>query len=272
MNVAVTLGRLGVPVTLATALGDDDRADRIQGHLAASGVTLATGARSLERTASARARMQRDGSALYDLDVAWDPEMPDQLDAAVIHAGSVALFMEPGASRVRDVLRRAPAGAVISLDPNIRPSLLPGRRDVVARFEELVGLAHLVKLSDEDAAWMYPALPSRDVAQHLLRLGPSLVVVTLGGQGCHLATDAISMDRPATPSAVADTIGAGDSFMGALIWQAIARGTGDLVTGSTWQHDDLMRLGDAAGRVASVTVSRVGADPPWAWELDPAVG
>ena len=269
LNVAVTLGRLGVPVTLATALGDDERADRIQAHLTASGVALAAGARTLDRTASARARMQSDGSALYDLDVTWDPATPDPGSAKAIHAGSIALFQEPGASRVGDFLRRAPAGAMVSLDPNIRPSLLPGRRHVVAHFEQLAALAHLVKLSDEDAAWLYPDLTWRQVAQHLLRLGPTLVVVTRGGQGSHLAAAGITVDRPAVTSVIADTIGAGDSFMGALIRQALALGVIDrLVSRSALGSHDLVTLGDAAGLVAAVTVSRVGADPPWDWEID----
>lgn len=272
LNVAITLARLGVTTRLLTALGDDERAHRIEAHLEASGVALVDGERPLQRTSTATARMRPDGSATYEFDVVWElaykaPATP------VLHAGSLALFREPGASVVRQLLDASTHTALVSLDPNIRPSLLPDHAQVLAQFETLLPMVHLVKLSDEDAAWLYPDLSERDVVRHLRRRGPALVVVTRGVRGCVLASGEAIVERPAVPTVVVDTIGAGDSFMGALIQQVLSLGLiGDLTRRRALWPEELAAIGDAAATVAALTVSRRGANPPWLPELSAAHG
>jgi fructokinase len=262
LNVAVTLGRLGVHTYLLSALGDDERADRIAAHLAESAVTLLPGARQLSRTSTASARMQADGSALYDFDVAWEPAETDLPPARAVHAGSLALFLQPGGDLVRGWLRRS-AGALVTLDPNIRPSLLPDRDAVVDRFEDLLPLAHVVKLSDEDADWLYAGVDEPEVVQRLLDLGPTLVVLTRGARGCVLTCRDAALEVPVVPTAVVDTIGAGDSFMGALIHQILVRNLDERLSARrSLRPAELALLGGAAAGVAAVTVGRRGADPP----------
>ncbi len=268
LNVAITLARLGVGTLLLTALGDDERADQIESHLAASGVTLVEGTRRLRRTSTAAARLQADGSAHYAFDVAWEPTTAAAPPARVVHAGSLALFLEPGAALVRRQLETVTDTALVTLDPNIRPTLLPARDAVLPGFEELLPLSHVVKLSDEDAAWLYPNLAERDVVRRLLDLGPSLVAITRGSSGCVLACRDSVVELSAAPTEVVDTIGAGDSFMGALIEQLLVRDlTQDLRVGRALWPEELAVIGGAAARVAAVTVGRRGADPPRLAEL-----
>ena len=274
LNVAVTLARLGIVTRLMTALGDDARADAIKGHLAQSGVVLTAGASQLARTSTAVARMRPDGSAAYEFDVEWSVgDDADVEGAAVVHAGSIALFLEPGAARVRCHLETASTtpGVLVTLDPNIRPSLLPSRDVVRPTFDALVPLAHVVKLSDEDASWLYPGRGEHEVLDLLLESGPSLAAITRGAQGCVLATTPGSyVELPAATSTVVDTIGAGDSFMGALVHRVLELGLArDLAAGHAPTPEDLLRIGTSAARVAGVTVSRRGANPPRLADLTP---
>jgi len=268
LNVAVTLARLGVRTTLLTALGDDDRADLICAHLDDSGVEVAAGARRLPRTSTATALLQADGSARYEFDLRWDPLADVAPAAAVTHAGSLALFLEPGAEVVRRRLEDAATSSLITLDPNVRPTLLPDPQRARTAFEQLLPLARLVKLSDEDAAWLYPGLTDREVTRRLLAGGPGVVALTRGAHGCVMASGDVAVEVPAVPTRVVDTIGAGDSFMGALIERLILSGlAAQVVAGESLGPEALGALGRSAANVAAVTVGRPGADPPWRSEL-----
>lgn len=269
LNVAVTLARLGVETSLLTALANDARTDSVVDHLVHSGVTLVDGARRLPRTSTATAVMRADGSARYEFDLAWDPTPCVGPPARVVHAGSLALFLQPGAALVRQRLEELSGSAMISLDPNIRPSLLPDLGVVRPMFEQLLPLAHVVKLSDEDAAWLYPGIAERDVVRRLLDAGPSLVAVTQGAHGCALASGGAEVSLAAVRTEVVDTIGAGDSFMGGLLWQILVSDLVDsLMAGQSLSSPDLAALGAAAADVAAVTVGRRGANPPWLSELE----
>lgn len=268
LNVAVALSRLGVDTRLLTALGNDERADLVEKHLAASGVELVPGSRRLLRTSTATATLRPDGSAVYDFDVTWDPPALPSLEVEALHAGSIGLFLQPGAETVRDQLEAAAGRTLISLDPNIRPSLLPNLAAVRSTFESLAGLATVVKLSDEDAEWLFPGAPIATVVQRLLDLGPALVAVTRGAAGCLLASTEAAVDVAASATTVVDTIGAGDSFMGALIRQVLVLDLSrDLIDGLSLWPEELAEIGRFAADVAAATVGRPGADPPWLHEL-----
>ncbi|MET4638369.1 carbohydrate kinase [Mycetocola sp. 2940] len=258
-NVALTLGRLGHSVRLVTHLADDDRGRRARAHLAESHVAVIS--RDAERTPTAVARIQADGSAHYTFDIAWDPVTPEVGGAVHVHVGSIAAFLAPGAEKVRELLMALPAGVTSSFDPNIRPSIIGLHHEVLEQFEALASVSEVVKLSDEDALWLYPSETPERVIAGLLALGVRLAVITRGGDGLLLASRQASIDVPAARITVADTIGSGDSAMGAIIDGVRQEGLGEL-TAST-----LRRIGGWAATVAGVTTSRVGANPPWLWEL-----
>jgi fructokinase len=265
-NVAYGLGRLGVNTGLLTALGDDERGAAIDTHLRSADVTLLPGSYSLGRTASATATLAADGSASYEFDIDWQlTPPPPAYVPKVLHAGSIATFLAPGASAVKSLLQQSSRECMVTYDPNIRPALLGSHAEARTIFEELVNLTDVVKLSDEDARWLYPGKDLNETAEHILGLGAGLAVITTGSRGSLLATPATRLTIPSVKSEVADTIGAGDSYMAALILGLLTRGT------DGFAPVVLEQLGRTASMAAAITVRRPGANPPTKAELRDAL-
>ncbi|MCS5715966.1 carbohydrate kinase [Herbiconiux sp. CPCC 205716] len=276
MNIALGLARLGRPVTLVTEIGTDDRGAAIAEHVRSAGVALAPGSIRDEPTSSATAHLGVDGSASYTFDLRWSlpaglaADDPALTAAGIVHAGSIAAFLEPGGSEVAALLTALAAGEtppLITFDPNIRPSIVPDHATVLARFEQLAALTTLLKLSDEDAEWLYPGAGPDEAADRILELGPAVVAVTRGGDGALLATAEHRRPVPGVAVEVADTIGAGDSFMSALIDRLaglVDEGVPleSLRDGHAFDPIRLGLIGDFAVRCAAITVSRPGANPP----------
>lgn len=257
MNVAVGLGRLGAEVTLATWLGDDADGQAIARHLAASRVRLAPGSMGAARTSTATAELDESGSAEYTFEIEWAPALrAEDGDAELVHIGSIAMFLQPGADDVAAFAAALDDRTVLTLDPNIRPMLLEDRQAAVGRFERLARRAQLVKLSDEDSGWLYPGRSHDEVISALHELGAEVVVITLGAQGAVLSEGSGVIHVPSAPTEVVDTIGAGDAYMSALIHALYRRDVGGL-----------LEVGEFAARAAAVAVSRAGADPAWLADL-----
>lgn len=262
-NVAYGLARLGVNTCLLTAIATDAWGRRIEEHLSSAGVVVLPGSKSLTRTASATATLATDGSAHYDFDISWDlaPQTPAHFPK-ILHTGSIATFVDPGASVVKSLLEQAHRHSVITYDPNIRPDLLGSHAEAKAVFEDLVTYTDVVKLSDEDAQWLYPGMTFDETAAHILGLGTRLAVITKGAAGSYLSAPGFEVTVPAVKTNVADTIGAGDSFMSALILGLLNREMEGFVPGV------LEQLGRAAAAAAAITVQRPGAHPPSLEELN----
>lgn len=275
-NVALTLGRLGHRPTLVTSLADDERGRLVRGWLEGSGVDVVASVPASGRTSSATVRLDATGSATYDFDLAWD--LPADVlaqrvaGAGVVHAGSIATVLDPGADVVEDALRSARGRALVSFDPNARPTITPDVDAVRERVERIVAACDLVKVSDEDLAWYFPGVPPLEAARRWAGLGAALVVVTFGGDGAAAvsASGAVEVRVPGVAVDVVDTVGAGDTFMGALLDAlarlgavgAHARDRLDALTPE--QVEEALRW---SARAAAVTVSRPGADPPTREEL-----
>lgn len=265
-NVAYGLGRLGVTTGLLTAIAPDARGTAIEDHLGSAGVTLLPGSKSLTRTPSATAILAPDGSATYDFDISWDlAPTPPAYFPKILHTGSIATFLSPGAIAVKALLEQAHRHCMITYDPNIRPALLGSHTEAKAIFEELVALTDVVKLSDEDAQWLYPRKSLDETAAHILSLGTRLTVITKGAEGSQFTSADANISIPAVKTTVADTIGAGDSYMSALILGFLTRGTEGFAPAV------LEQLGHTAAAAAAITVQRPGANPPTLEELNAAV-
>ena len=236
-NVAYGLGRLGVRTGLLTAIGDDEHGTAITNHLHSAGVELLPGSASLERTATATATLAADGSASYEFDIAWQlaPVAPAMIPK-ILHTGSIATFLAPGAGTVRTLLEQCHQSCLVTYDPNIRPALLGSHTEATTIFEDLLPLTDVVKLSDEDAHWLYPGWSPDDVAAHLLQHGARLAVITKGADGALLVTPGARFSIPSVKTEVADTIGAGDSYMAALIFGLLTRGDEAFWTGRARNH------------------------------------
>ncbi|MGW6132256.1 PfkB family carbohydrate kinase [Cellulomonas sp. NPDC055163] len=158
----------------------------------------------------------------------------------------------------------------MSFDPNIRTDVCGSRGDAREAVERCVGLSDVVKASSEDVEWLYPGSTLDDVASLWLGLGPALVVLTLGAQGCLTATRDGVRRLAARPAHVVDTVGAGDSFMAGLLDGLAAADLLGVDRRADLYAAPTERLQSAvtwASRAAEVTVSRAGADLPGAAEL-----
>jgi fructokinase len=275
LNVAVGLARLGNPTVLSTYLGHDDDGDAIAAHLHASGGELAAGSRTAPATSTAHATLGADGSATYEFDIdwAWNPPT-SEVPAQVIHTGSLATFLTPGSDQVAQVFEGARADVFRSYDPNIRPALLPSRRDALDAFERTARNAHLVKLSDEDLDWLYPGLDASAGIVGIRSLGPAVVAVTGGSRGTTIGSVYGTVHVPAEPTTVADTVGAGDSWMSGFLHGVVATINtqgGEVVSDPDYfTLDRLGALTTFAARCAAITISRPGAQPPYLEELSPS--
>ncbi|MCC2033281.1 carbohydrate kinase family protein [Microbacterium allomyrinae] len=270
-NVALVLGRLGLGPTLVTRFADDDRGLRVRRWLEDSGVVVAVAA--APRTSTAVAHLDESGAATYEFDLDWDLDGVDGalvVSADLLHIGSIAAVLEPGASQVAALVRRAREHATVTYDPNIRPALVDDPAAVRARVAELVSLADIVKASDEDLRWLHPDRDLVEVAQEWRARGPALVVVTLGSEGAVAVTADSVIRIPAVRTTVVDTVGAGDTFMGTLIDGVLMHdgaGAALRAPGGGIRLEDLEELLRRSAYAAAITVSRPGADPPRRVEL-----
>lgn len=276
-NVAFGLAALGHDVALATWVGADDRGRRIAERCREMGTRLVEGSDGADHTSVARAVLDDEGAATYDFDITWQvPTVPELDRYGHVHTGSIAAVLEPGGAQTLDVVERAHASATVSYDPNARPSLMGSPDDVRSRVEALVALADVVKASDEDIVWLYPDRFVPDVLRHWGALGASLTVVTRGGEGALYALHHVGgvATSAATPTEVADTVGAGDSFMAGLISGLLDAGLlGSLAARERLRSaalDEVRPAVERAVRTGGITVSRAGAYAPRRSELAPA--
>lgn len=271
-NVALGLARLGNDVELLTWFGSDERGGAILRHLTGSGVSLSPGSDTAERTSTARAQIDAEGVASYEFDLEWKlPELVVQEGVKCVHTGSIAAVIKPGGQQVLEIVRSVRDRATVSYDPNLRPVLMGSPDETRPVVEDLIDVSDVVKVSDEDLAWMEPGSDPRDVARRWLSRGPSLVVVTLGGEGAFAVTaGGHETHVPAPKVTVADTVGAGDSFMGGLLDGLGHAGLLGAENRQALRDIDPATVESVLGqaiKIAAITVSRPGANPPTRAEL-----
>lgn len=272
-NVAIGLARLGQPVRFAGRISTDPLGDVLRNHAMRSGVDLSLCVDAREPTTVALVELDASGAARYRFgvdgtaDFQWTAveleRIPD--DTQAVHFGSLASWLAPGNAAIArriDTLRGA--GAFVSYDPNVRPHLQPDPMSARAEVEQAIALAHLVKTSEEDIAYLHPGASIADIATSWLGLGPHAVVVTRGSAGSTAFIAGQAVTRPPVPIDVVDTVGAGDAFMSGLL-DALARR--DLLRPAALGRAPFDDLLDDAALVAAITCSRAGANPPRAAEL-----
>jgi len=272
MNVAVGLARLGERTAFAGRLSADPFGTILRRHLERSAVDLRYIVAATEPSTIALVELA-DGHATYQFvlgaDFLWTSDELAFLPggARAVHFGSLASWLPPGNAAIAAAVRRLRGGGsvLVSYDPNVRPSLQPDRVSARHQIERSVTLAHVVRASLDDVRWLYGDQADPDaVARKWLALGASFVVITIGADGATgWASGQLPVSRPAFSAAVIDTVGAGDAFTSGLL-DALARR--DLLA-----PDRLVALSDAgtlanviddASRIAGITCSRPGANPP----------
>lgn len=275
LNVAVGIATLGSPASICAFWGRDARGELLADWARSAGVEIVPGTDSAEKTPVAFAHIDDQGHATYDFDLTWSvPQLPDLEQFGHLHTGSIAATLEPGGSDVVEAATRMREHGTVSYDPNIRPALMKSPDAVVDRVEHLVGLADVVKASDEDLGWLYPGQPVEDIMRRWARAGPAMVVVTRGPWGAYALLssnrDMLHLDQMAVD--VGDTVGAGDSFMAGLISGLLdARLLGSPEARDRLAEVDWTAVQPALHRAvvtSALTVSRSGAYAPTMAEVE----
>jgi fructokinase len=275
-NTAIALARLGAPVGFFSGISTDLFGERLAASLTANGVDQALIARS-DRPTTLAFVVLTDGNASYAfydentagrmLSEADLPAIPETCEAGFF--GGISLAVEPCADAYTALAARmAQAGKLVMLDPNIRPGFIADEGRYRARMDRLMSLADVVKVSDEDLAWLVGEGALDAKAEAMRAKGPALVLVTRGAEGVTAYGAGDPVTHPAPKAEVVDTVGAGDTFnAGFLAGQADA---GHLSAGSVragLPAEALKTALDLGVRAAAITVSRAGANPPRRDEL-----
>ena len=270
-NTANALSKIGIDTQFIDGISSDKYGQMAKDELVSAGVKLDYVKYSDKSTCLAIVSLNNSGSASYefvientatfDFTLGWLPN-PQTEQPSLLHIGTLATAIEPGASVLLEWAQSVAKVAPIVFDPNIRPAVISDRKQYVNQVERWVSISSAVKVSDEDIKWLYPSLEIDQVVNNWLAKGPSLIVVTYGDKGLagFRVGEKVSVD--AVKVAVADTVGAGDT-VGAVLVEAIVKDGLNTLSGVRLE----MMLKRAA-KAAAITVSRSGANPPTLKEIE----
>ena len=273
-NTAIALGRLGVPSAFFTGLSDDMMGDILRDTLRSSAVDFSYCATLSRPTTVAFVKLV-DGHAtyaFYDENTAGRmiteadlPTLGDDCEA--LHFGAISLIPEPCGATYEALLKREHEKRVISLDPNIRPGFIKDKDAHKGRINRMAAMSDILKFSDEDLAWFGLEGDEEALARHWLQHGAKLVVITRGAEGAVGYTAKHKVTVPSERVTVVDTVGAGDTFDAGILASLKMQ---DLLTKEKVAGLDEGQIAKAlalGAKAAAVTVSRAGANPPWAQEI-----
>ena len=269
-NTAKALARLGQDVQFIDGISTDADGVAARKELLEDEVKLDLALTSDKPTCLAIISLASNGSASYEFKIAgtatfdfsldWLPD-PARYKPNVLHIGTLATVIQPGADVLYDWALRVAEFAPIVFDPNIRPAVLADRDLYEAAVEIWAAISSVIKVSDDDLAWLYPGQNYADVAARWISDGAALVVVTRGAEGIIGFTSEGSVEVEGAKITVADTVGAGDT-VGAIIVEAMIEKGILALTG-----DVLRAMLHRATVAAGITCSRKGAQPPYKHEL-----
>jgi len=272
-NVAIGLGRLGVPVGFVGRLSRDWFGRLLRKSFESSGVDLRYLMEGDEPTAlsfihlgGAEPEFSFYGDKTADCMLTTFPTpLPNEVRA--IHVGSLAMVREPIGTAITAFLSREHGKRIISFDPNVRPNQISDRDAYLARFNRWLQLSDIVKASRSDLDYLYPDEDEKTVTARWLESGVRLVVITHGATGAtgYVGREVVKVEGERITAV--DTVGAGDAFTsGLLAWlHEHNRLLPERLTGiSTEEFHAALKW---ASRVAAITCARRGADPPHRSEL-----
>jgi fructokinase len=270
-NTAIALARLGHQVEFIDGISSDQWGVAAKRELDADGVgtrfckfsdkPTCQAIVSLDEKGSATYEFVIDGTATFDFSADLLPDAYKH-KPSLLHIGTLATAIEPGASVLFDWAMGVSELAPIIFDPNIRPAVIPDRDKYRAQVEKWIGISSVVKVSEYDIAWLYPGEDDVEIAKKWVDGDVSLVVITRGANGLVGVTKSGVYTVPGFKVNVIDTIGAGDT-VGAVIAEAVAQiGLDELTDGP------LLVALEKAARAAAYTCSKKGAQPPTLKELN----
>ncbi len=270
-NTAKALAKLGIDTQFIDGISSDQYGQMAKKELITAGLKLdyvkysdkptCLAIVSLSDSRSASYEFVIENTATFDFTHDWLPN-PQTERPSILHIGTLATVIEPGASVLFKWAQSVAKVASIVFDPNIRPAMISDREQYLAQVERWVAISSVVKVSDDDIKWLYPSLDIEQVVNNWLKKGPSLIVVTYGDKGLAGYREGEVVIVEAVKLKVIDTVGAGDT-VGAILVEAIVKYGLDTLTGAR-----LETMLKRAAKAAAITVSRVGANPPMSEELE----
>ncbi|MEW5422977.1 carbohydrate kinase [Amorphus sp. 3PC139-8] len=269
-NVAVGLARLDQDVALLTGLSRDRLGERLFDRLEREGVSTSYLVRTERPTTLSLVDLGPDGSPVYAFygegtadRCVTEADLPAfGSNVWGFHVGSFSLVTAPTGSSLLALARREAGRRLITLDPNVRLNAEPDLAFWRARVDDFVSVSDVVKVSSEDLELLFPGFATDDVAARWLEAGAALVIVTGGASGADAYGAFGKVSEPGRVVAVADTVGAGDSFMAAMIARLAERGLTSRRYLADLSAEDVLQLLGFASDAAAITCSRRGADLP----------
>lgn len=270
-NTAKALAKLGISTQFIDGISTDKYGQMAKSALDNVGVMLdyakysdkptCLAIVSLSQTGAASYEFLIENTATFDYTPDWLPD-PSSKNPSLLHIGTLATAIEPGASVLFSWAQSVAKVAPIVFDPNVRPDVMSNRDEYVAQVERWIGISSAVKVSNDDLYWLYPSIEIDQIVNNWFAKGPSLIVVTFGGNGLigYRGAEKISID--AVKVSVTDTVGAGDT-VGAILVEAIVKEGLDSLSGA-----GLEMMLKRAAKAAAITVSRSGANPPTLKEIE----
>ena len=272
-NSAIALGRLGIETGFFTGLSSDMFGDILRDALTRSGVDHSYCATLDLHTTLAFVKLVNGQAsyAFFDENTAGrminEAHLPTlSADVEALLFGAISLIPDPCGATYESLMRRECASRVISLDPNIRPGFIPDPAAHRARIDRMIAMSDILKMSDEDLEWFGMA-DMESAAEVWLEQGPSLVVFTRGARGAAGFTRNHRVETEGEKVTLADTVGAGDTFNAGILASLKRDGVLDKTAIRSLSVDAIRNALGLGARAAAVTVSRPGANPPWADEI-----
>jgi fructokinase len=275
-NVAVGLGRLGTRTSFLGRRSTDGFGRLLTARLEEAGVALDADTLTNAPTTLAVVHLDDQARASYGFYLEGtsaaglrEEQVPDLADATALHLslGAITFDTEPAGAAFTALIEREAGRRTISLDPNVRPSVIEDLPAYAERLDAVVARCDLVKVSDEDLGLLHPEEPAADVARRWVRSGPAAVIVTRGPNGALGLVAAGEVDVPGEAVEVVDTVGAGDAFTSGLLDALARQGDLDRRVLRDLAPEALRTAIEAAVHVAAITCGRAGADPPRREEL-----
>ncbi len=266
-NTAIALGRLGAPTGYLGGLSNDLFGKLLSETLGASNVDHGLCPRSDRPTTLAFVTLTNGHAqyAFYDegtagrmLETSDLKSLPDTVEA--LFFGGISLVSEPAADTYA-ALCTGETNRPIMIDPNIRPGFITDEARYRNRLAGMLANSDVVKLSDEDMAWLGSS------PEELLADRTNVVLITRGSEGVDIVTAAGTIQIAAERAEVVDTVGAGDTFNAGFLAGLQKDGLLSRNALSQATPDGLASAAQLGVKAAAITVSRAGANPPWASEL-----
>jgi fructokinase len=266
LNTALALTRLGVETSFAGALSQDENGQRLAAFLRAENIHLDHVLTSTKPCPHVMVSKDTSGIPHYDLHLT-DSALEDAPsywtwsdETRHFHATSFAATLGAGGEAACAALRAARNMMTTSFDPNIRTSVFPDRAAIPLLLAQRIRHADIVKVSSEDLDAMAPGILHDHVISEWRALGARLIIITRGAQGAIALWGSSQVEVPAPQVTVCDSVGAGDTFMGALL--AMMAQDNHLGTWHMPNDAQMARWLTFATQAASDCCMRPGADPP----------